>query len=172
MARYALVHNFMENRVQAIATNESEKFDVHTDLSWIPCPEEVEQMWNYDRDNGVFAPPPEMETHYTVARKVGYGDIGAQLGEIYDGLMSGQVDPLKAWATRLEKVKILFPKDNHEAVNAAQRELNQRTSAHVEAVEAAGTGAFRSPADLTEELADDFIAGRWNNPVTGPYNPS
>lgn len=167
MAKYALVH-IRETRVQGIANNEAERFEVHPDMVWHKCPAEVEFMWEYDWVTGEFSPPNRPETNYTVARKVGYGDIGNQLDSIYKAIQTGESDPLASWAAKIEKVKILFPKDNQAAVVAANDELSRRVDVMLKDFELNGT-PMKTPDALTQELADDYLAGRWDNPVTGPY---
>ena len=173
MAKYALVH-IRETRVQAVANTPEERFDVHTDLLWHECPDDVEHMWEYNWETGEFSPPVHPETRYDVARKVGFGDVGAQLGFIYDALKEGG-DPTSAlteWAQRIENVKILFPKNNHEAMIAANKELSRRVELMLNANEADPDNNPITPPDvMTQTLALDYIEGRWDNPVTGPYQP-
>jgi len=171
MAKYALVHNFMETRVQAVATTEAEKFDIHSDLSWIPCSDDVEQGWEYNKETGTFQPWQDPPTHYTVARRVGYGDVGAQLGEIFDAIQSGNANALTSWASRIEKIKILLPKDNEAAVIAVQNELNQRNQTMADKAEA-GEIDFQDAPDVVTQLADEYINGTWICPVRGQYTGS
>lgn len=174
MAKYALV-NIRESRVQAIANSEEERFDVHPDNIWHECPPEVDFMWNYNWGTGEWSPPLKPETRYEVARKVGYGDIGAQLGQIYDAMQSADATAaLSNWAANIERVKILFPKDNHAAMQAANDELSRRIAVAVEAHEADPdnpANKLQPPDIMTQRLAIDYIEGRWINPVSGPYTP-
>ncbi len=173
MTKYALVH-IRETRVQAIANTEEERFDVHVDLVWHQCGPEVEFMWEYNWETGEFTPPKHPETRYEVARKVGYGDVGAQLDTIFKAVQNGEDDPLANWALKIERVKLLFPKDNHDAMLAANAELTRRVNIMLELHDANPDDpqyAIKTPDVMTQELAVDYIEGRWDNPVTGPYTP-
>jgi hypothetical protein len=126
-------------------------------------------MWDYNKETGEFTPPKKTLTEYVVARKVGYGDIGSQLDKIFKAVKNGEDDPLAAWAAHVEKVKMLFPKDNHAAVNAANDEMNRRVAQmHVDMDNG---GRFIPPDEMTAQLADDYMSGRWINPELGPYKP-
>lgn len=173
MAKYALVH-IRETRVQGIANSEEERFDVHTDLIWHECPDEVEFMWEYDWENGTFHPPVHPKTRYEVARKIGYGDPGTQLDTIYKAIMAGHDDPLAEWSDNIARIKKLFPKDNDEAMWAANDELTRRVNDMILAHDANPDDpafAIKPPEVMTQELAKDYVEGRWDNPVTGPYKP-
>ena len=174
MAKYALVH-IRETRVQGIANNEDERFPVHTDLIWQECPDEVEFMWDYNWETGEFAPPFKPETRYEVARKVGYGDIGAQLGQIYDAMQSSDAtSALTEWAANIERIKLLFPKDNKAAMLAANDELSRRVEIMLAEHDADPTNPDKKvlpPEVMSQALAKDYVEGRWDNPVSGPYKP-
>lgn len=167
MAKFALV-SLLEGRVCQLVNSEEEKFEVAGDLTWIQCGDDVDI--DFDYINQEFVKRPRIMTNYLMARKVGYGDVGAQLGEIYDALQGGDANvALAAWAARQEKVKILFPKgdENQEAVDAAQREVSRRLQEHQAFVEANGLEYYE--VDFVQAVADEYIAGTWVNPVSGPY---
>jgi hypothetical protein len=174
MARYALVH-VNETRVQAIAENEQGRFDVHHDMVWHECPDHVEFMWEYNWETGEWSEPFKPETRYEVARKVAYGEVGAQLDSIFKAVQNGDSDPLGAWAERISRIKALFPKDNHQAMLAANDELTRRVNIMLAAHDANPDDPqhrIRLPNEMADELANDFVEGRWDNPVTGPYSGS
>ena len=173
MARYALVH-IKETRVQGIAENEQERFDVHVDSVWHECGPEVQFMWEYNWETGEFSPPFKPETRYEVARRVAYGDVGSQLDTIFKAVQNGDADPLAEWAARIEKIKMLFPKDNHEAMLAANDELSRRVEVMINLHdEHPDDPAYRikTPQEMADELAADYMSGKWDNPVSGPYKP-
>ena len=172
MAKFALVHK-METRVHEVVDNADQCFDVHGDLSWFPCPDECNRMWDYNWETGEFWERPQPQTNYMVARKVGYGEVGTQMDSIFWGYQNGDTDPLGTWAGNIQKVKALFPKgeENQAAVHAAQMELISRQEAMVRDFEDGKIPAILPPNVMTLALAEDYIAGRWNNPVSGPYTP-
>ena len=166
--KFALVHK-NEKRIHEVVTSEDDCFDIHEDFTWYKCDDNVTRDFEYV--DGVFKLAEQPLTHYTVARKVGYGDIGAQLGSIYDAIMSGADDALSDWAVRQRKIKILFPKDNVYATNAANDEVRRRQDIYYEEVHSLGKPIEKQASDFTLEVAEDYISGKWINPVTGPYVP-
>lgn len=166
MAKFALV-SLLEGRVCQLVNSQEETFEVAGDLVWIECADEVDV--DYDYINQEFVKRPKIMTNYQTARKVGYGDVGQQLGAIYDAIANGEEDVLAAWAERQRKVKILFPKgdENQEAVQAAQEEISRRMTAFRQYIEE--NGLEYGDKDFVGELADEYIAGTWVNPVSGPY---
>lgn len=172
MAKFALVHK-METRVHEVVDNVDQCFDVHEDLSWFPCPDETTRMWDYNWETKEFFERPQPMTNYMVARKVGYGEVGEQLDAIYKGYQNGDADPLSTWADKINNVKILIPKgdENQLAVHAMQMELNRRTEQMIRDFEDGKIPAILPPSVMTQELAEDYKAGRWVNPVSGPYVP-
>jgi hypothetical protein len=168
MAKFALV-SLLQGRVCQLANSEEEKFEVAGDLTWIECGDEVDL--DYDYINQSFVQRPKIMTNYQMARKVGYGDVGKQLGDIYDAIAAGgdANEALTTWAARQEKVKILFPKgdENQVAVDAAQREVSRRLQEHQAFIEANGLEYYE--VDFIQQVADEYIAGKWINPVSGPY---
>lgn len=163
MTKWALISNGRINQV------EEEKFEVGGDLVWVECPDEVTIDFEYV--NGEFKPIPKVRTHYTVARKVGYGDIGSQLGDIYDAMATGidANEALATWAENQRKIKILLPKDNDDAMDAAHDEILKRQDAYYNSRAEAGLPFDKGQSFFTLQLADDYINGVWDNPVTGPY---
>lgn len=166
MAKYALVA-FDGIRVNQVVDSKEECFDVHTNLRWVEGPDSI--SLDYDYIDGEFVERPKPTTTYAVARKVGYGDIGEQFGSIYDAIQNGDTDIFATWAENQRKIKILFPKDNEDAVQAAQEEVSQRQHAYYESLTAQGLPIDKKASDFVLQVADDYIAGRWNNPITGPY---
>lgn len=158
MPKYALVHKG-ETRVQAIANTAEERFDVHEDFVWHQCPDQVERQWDYNWETQEWTPERVAETHYTVCRRIGYGDVGAQLGAIYDAMTSGTNEPFEMWLEHQRLVKLLFPKDNQAAVEAANAELGRRMDEKYAVNENPDLPA------LTLQLAKDFEAGTWVNPA-------
>lgn len=168
MAKYALIHKDV-NRVNQVVDSITDCFDVHTDLRWIECPDDVTQDYKYE--NGEFVKIERPMTNYQVARKVGYGEIGEQLGTIYDGIAAGNdaSSTLLAWTEKQTKIKALFPKDNPEATQAAQDECSRRQTIYIEECELTGAEYTKNASAFVLEVAEDFISGKWNNPITGPY---
>lgn len=167
MAKFALV-SLLEGRVCQLVDTAEEKFEVAGDLIWVDCGDEVTQEFDYI--NKEFVQRPKIMTNYQTARKVGYGEIGAQLGAIYDALqVGGSSEALTAWADRQTKIKALFPKgdDMQEAVQAAQEEVSRRLQEHHAFIEANGLEYY--DIDAVGQLADEYLAGKWVNPVSGPY---
>ena len=167
MAKFALV-SLLEGRVCQTADSEDGCFEVAGDLVWIECADEVSV--EYDYIDKQFIKRPKIMTNYQTARKVGYGEVGRQLGDIYDALQSSNADEaLAAWAERQTKLKILFPKgdENQEAVQAAQEEISRRLTEYRRYVEENGL-EYGDP-DFVMQVANEYIAGTWINPVSGPY---
>lgn len=168
MAKFALVSG-LDGRICQTANSESETFEVAGDLSWLPCADEVDVDYNYVNEQ--FVKRPKVMTNYQTARKVGYGDIGAQLGSIYDAFQSSDADTaLTEWATRQTKVKALFPKGdaNQLAVQAAQEEISRRMSEHEKYANDNNIPLVQ--VDFIGQLADEYLAGTWINPVSGAYS--
>jgi hypothetical protein len=163
--KFALVHK-NEPRVHSVVNTKAECFEVHEDLTWYPCADFVDIDYLYIGNQFVYQEPPK--TNYTVARKVGYGDVGAQLDSIFHSVNAGE-DALTEWAARIEKVKILFPKDNQDAVNAANTEVIRRQEIYMDEKMSSGEPILKTAADFTLEVAEDYIAGTWVNPVSGAY---
>ncbi len=164
MAKWALISG---SRVCQV---EDAKFEVAGDLTWVECGDEITIDYEYINDE--FVAKPKLRTEYVVARKVGYGDIGSQLGAIYDALNSGADAnvALESWARQQRLVKVLFPKDDDDAMNAAHDEVLRRQEAYLIAMEEAGDySSFKQPSFFTLQVAEDYVAGRWVNPVSGPY---
>ena len=172
MAKFALVHK-METRVHEVVDSIDQCFEVHEDLSWFPCPDETTRMWDYNWETKEFWERPQPQTNYMVARKVGYGDIGKQLDDLFHGFNNGDTDPLARWADKIANVKILIPKgeENQPAVHAVQMELNRRGEQMTRDFEDGKIPEILPPDVMTQQLAEDYKAGRWVNPVSGPYTP-
>lgn len=173
MAKYALIHStdpVMEDgtqRVCDIAENEAGRFEVHTDFQWVQCPDQVKNRdWKYKPADGSWVAPSIPPTEYGIARRVHYGEVGAQLDRIFHATMAGATDPLGEWAAEQEKIKIVFPKDNPDFCNASNEEIVKRCAAILEAEEAA-TGVYGKYIDMREmalQLYQDMQDGTWTNP--------
>lgn len=165
MTRWALVSGTRVHQV------EDQKFDVAGDLEWVACDDNT--TIDYDYIDGTFVERPRVRTEYRIARKVGYGDIGQQLGDIYDIISNGDDanTALSTWADNQRKVKILFPKDNDDAVQAANDEVTRRQNEYLDYLEANNLTLDRPVNYFTLEVADEYIAGTWICPIRGKYKP-
>jgi hypothetical protein len=165
MTKWALVSGTRVHQV------EDQKFEVAGDLTWVPCEDNI--SIDYDYIDGEFVERPRIRTEVTVARKVGYGDIGKQLGDIYDAIASGNDanDALASWADVQRRVKILFPKDNDDAVQAANDEIIKRQDEYLTYLEENGLTLDKPTNYFTLEVADEYIAGTWICPIRGKYRP-
>ena len=168
MAKYALIHKG-ETRINQVIDSEAEKFEVHENLEWIECPDNVTIDFEYI--DGHFYETVKPKTNYLVARKVGYGDIGAQLGDIYDALAAGgdATAALAQWQENQRLIKILFPKDNDEAMDAAHEEVLRRQNLYYDYLVENGLEFDKQPNKFALEVATDYVEGRWICPVRGQY---
>lgn len=156
MAKYALIHN-NHDTVNEVVDSAEARFEVHADFSWILCPDEVDNRWKYI--DGEFVAPPPFMTEYTVARRVHYDDVGAQLDMIYHSYNNGDTDPLAGWVEEQAKIKELFDKNNIPLMNAANSETARR------ALLLTAQPDFKGPISMRKislELYDDWKAGTWS----------
>lgn len=158
MPKYALVHKD-EKRVHEVAADAAGCFDVHEDFTWIPCPDDCAKQWDYDKETGTFIPEKKAQTTYSVVRRIGYGDVGAQLDSIFWALSGGDNTGLEAWAERQRLIKALVPKNNPDAVEAVNDEIRRRMNIEFDAGRDPDAGA------ITYQLALDYDAGNWVNPA-------
>lgn len=154
-------------RIHEVAENDAGRFEVHADFQWIQCPDDVANRdWLYDPETGAFHEPTRPKTEYNVARRVHYGEVGAQLDRIYHAYNAGSADPMAEWAAEQEKIKAVFPKDNQDYADACNTEIARRCEEILRAEEAI-TGVFGKYIDMRQmalDLYDDIQAGRWVNP--------
>lgn len=168
MARWALVTKG-QARVNQVAESNEDKFEVSEGLEWIQCGEDVTIDFEYVR--GEFVRMAPITTQYTVARKVGFGDVGQQLGAIYDA-MAGGADAqaaLAEWAENQRLIKILFPKDNDAAMQAAHDEVVKRQDMYYDYLTENNLPFDKQPNHFALELAKAYVNGDWVNPISGPY---
>ena len=172
MSKYALIFtteplNNGKRRLHAIAETDADRFEVHEDFQWIQCPDDVANRdWVYDEENNSWEEPVRPKTEYNVARRVHYGEIGAQLDRMYHAQMAGAEDPLAEWAAEQQKIKALFPKDNQDYADACNTEIARRCDEILRAEEAI-TGVFGKSIDMRQmalDLYDDIQSGAWVNP--------
>ena len=156
-----------KRRLHAIAETDADRFEVHEDFQWIPCPNDVTNRdWLYDPEEDSWAEPARPKTEYNVARRVHYGEIGAQLDRIYHAYNAGSEDPMAEWAAEQEKIKAVFPKDNQDYADACNTEIARRCDAILVAEEAI-TGVYGKYIDMRQmalDLYDDIQSGAWVNP--------
>ena len=172
MSKHALILtteplNNGKKRIHAIAEDDAGRFEVHEDFQWIPCPDLVANRdWTYDPEADSWGEPIRPMTEYNVARRVHYGEVGAQLDRMYHAQMAGATDPLAEWAAEQEKIKAVFPKDNQLYTDACNTEIARRCDELIRAEEAI-TGVFGKYIDMRQmalDLYDDIQSGAWVNP--------
>lgn len=92
-----------------------EEFEVHTSLTWVDCLSEVtrEGSWELQEDGTaidtslVSARTPEgKHARFNKARSVAYGEIGEQLGMLYNDLKNGTTN----WVDKIDQIKLDIPK--------------------------------------------------------------
>ena len=115
-----------EDRVHAVV-DVGKEFEVHPDFQWIDCPDDIDEKVLYDHEDGSFFMPPPLKTDYRLARGVGYGSIGDQLDAIWHHLDNGgTLDTTSEWYQNIQEIKSAIPKDDDDAVEAYQQELNDK----------------------------------------------
>ena len=131
-------------RVHEVVASVDDCFEVHENFEWIACPDEVDSRdWKRNPDTREWIAPTIPGTKYNVARRVHYGEIGAQLDRLYHAQKSGEQDPLAIWANEQEKIKAIFPKDDPDYVNACNAEIVRRCKLILEEAERQ-TGVYGS----------------------------
>jgi hypothetical protein len=155
-------------RVHEVVASVDDCFEVHENFEWIACPDEVDSRdWKRNPDTREWIAPTIPGTEYNVARRVHYGEIGAQLDRLYHAQKSGEQDPLAIWANEQEKIKAIFPKDDPDYVNACNAEIVRRCKLILEEAERQ-TGVYGSYIDMRQMALDlhaDIEAGRWTVPT-------
>ena len=88
---------------------------------WVDAPDEIQKEWTLEwspsRQEMIWIEREGAFTSNEVARKVAYGEIGAQLGQIFDdikehGALSAETS---AWFAHIQNVKNLIDKPVYEA---------------------------------------------------------
>jgi hypothetical protein len=82
---------------------------------WVDAPDEINRFWTLEYSPSqrimVWIERDGAFTDHGVARTVAYGDIGAQLGAIFDDIKEhGQLDQNSAWYQNQVLIKSLIPK--------------------------------------------------------------
>ena len=76
-------------------------FDVHGDLRWVDCSEEVTTEWTFQ--DGIFKEPTKVELPYDIQRRFEYPDISQQLDILYHEGYDG-------WKATVKAIKDKYPK--------------------------------------------------------------
>lgn len=172
--KYVLIYK-NDERIHEVASTKEDCFDVHEDFSWIPVSTELpisRDTYTFNKTTGILTPIEKVRTHYSVARGIGYGSVAEQMDGLYHWLLNGDGSAEEYWAkwqADINKVKILFPKDNDDATNAAHDEVLDRFDSYMKECERSGTNPQKTQREFMLELAQEYIDGIWNNPVTGQY---
>lgn len=174
MAKYALflktepLGNNGLKRIHEVVSSAEDRFEVHESFEWVQCPDQVlNRDWKYNPEEDSWVEPTIPGTEYGIARRVHYGEVGAQLDRIFHATQAGAADPLGEWAAEQEKIKAVFPKDNDAYTNESNAEIVRRCNAILAQAEAE-TGVFGKYIDMRQmalDLYDDIQAGRWVNPA-------
>jgi len=96
-----------------------EDYEIYTGadatMMWVDAPDDIAICWTleYSPSNKcmVWCERPQPYTNLETARKVGYGDIGEQLGMIFDDLKThGTLDPsTSTWFQHVDYIKQVIP---------------------------------------------------------------
>jgi hypothetical protein len=155
-------------RIHEVVNSAEECFEVHESFEWVQCPNQVlNRDWKFNTQTNSWVEPAIPVTEYGIARRVHYGEVGAQLDRIFHATQAGATDPLGEWAAEQEKIKAVFPKDNAAYTNESNAEIVRRCNAILEEAERE-TGVFGKYIDMRQmalDLYDDIQAGRWVNPA-------
>jgi len=96
-----------------------EDFDIYegpdASIAWVDAPDNIQKEWTLEwspsRRVMVWVEREGAFTSNEVARKVAYGELGAQLGQIFDDIKEhGALTPDGAWFQHISNVKELIDK--------------------------------------------------------------
>lgn len=102
-------------------------------IAWVDAPDNIQLDWTleWSPSQGVMI-WVEREGPYTsneVARKVAYGELGSQLGQIFDDIKEhGALTPDGAWYQHIVNVKSLIEKPVYEAPITVEELMVRATS--------------------------------------------
>jgi hypothetical protein len=116
----ALIEQLTNKVIQA--ENIGDHFEVHPNLMWIDCPDEVEAAWDYDPDTNTFSDPHahtkdefgRPREPWIMQRMRSYPPIGDQLDMIHKEIAAnGTISKDGVWFNTLLQVKNSTPKPSN-----------------------------------------------------------
>ena len=89
-------------------------------MAWVDAPDNIQVEWTLEwsptQQKMIWVEREGAFSSNEVARKVAYGEIGAQLGQIFDDIKEhGTLDTNSAWFQHVQNVKTLIDKPVYES---------------------------------------------------------
>lgn len=111
--------------------NPGEEYEIYegpdATIAWVDAPDEITLDWTLEwspsKQEMVWVEREAPHTSNNVARKVAYGEVGAQLGMIFDALKeNGTLDQNSDWFKHQVAVKELIPKQEEDEFTMTMEE--------------------------------------------------
>ncbi len=132
----ALLHRSEQGRISELVPV-GQEFEVHGEFAWVTVPDGTTIHDTYNFKDGTITKwdplkTPGIEQAHLIARTLGYGTIGDQLGMLYDELMTnGTISNTGPWATHISNIKTMVPKGDPATAIAWMQRFGQQVSGNV-----------------------------------------